>query len=70
MPTLCVECEHCSKPSKSTPPWLWLCREHKRLEGFGFVTRDTWDNAPPFLRCKDVNGGACPLFETRKEPKE
>ncbi len=51
------------RDSKGSPPWRWMCAKHKRLDGFGFVTRDTWDEAPPFLYCNNVNGGVCPLFE-------
>lgn len=36
---------------------------HKRLEGFGFVSRTMWDNTEPYLRCNQVNGGMCPLFK-------
>jgi hypothetical protein len=35
---------------------------HPRLAGWSFVT-DKMLNMAPFLRCIDVNGGACPLFE-------
>lgn len=37
--------------------------KHPRLEGFGFVVKGTWIDKPPYLYCRDVNGGACPLFE-------
>jgi hypothetical protein len=40
-----------------------MCIKHKRMEGFGFVTAGMWDDMPPYLYAKDVNGGACPLFE-------
>lgn len=61
--TYCDDCKHVYKANKSDSPSRWMCVHHKRLEGFGFVTRTTWDNAPPYLFCKDVNGGLCPLFE-------
>ena len=63
MPTFCNDCGNCMKENKSDPPWRWLCVKHPRLEGYGFVLQGTWINAPPYLHCKDVNGGACPLFE-------
>ena len=63
-PTVCSRCKHIYVPNKSAQPWYWLCIKHPRLnEGFGFVTDETWDNAPPYLRCADVNAGACPLYE-------
>lgn len=66
-PTFCHDCDHLTKESDKAPPFKWMCLKHPRLDGFGFVTRGTWDNFPPYLYCKDVNGGACPLFEPRKE---
>ena len=58
-------CAHVHEDSKRSQPWQWLCTKHPRMtgNGFGFVTNHTWDNAPPFLFCKDVNQGACPLYE-------
>lgn len=67
--TYCAKCQHHSRPSKSAPPWRWMCVKHPRLEGFGFVTEDTWDDAPPFLYCVSVNGGRCPLYEPA-DPKQ
>lgn len=62
-PTYCERCRHVLRVEKSAAPWRWLCIKHRRIEGFGFVTRGTWDAFPPYLYCKDVNGGCCPLFE-------
>lgn len=61
--TICSDCANCFKVNKSDPPWRWLCIRMKRLEGFGFVTRDTWDSMPPYAYCKDINHGSCPMFE-------
>ena len=66
-PTYCVNCEHMMKLGKSDPPWRWLCRQHKSLDGYGFVTPTTWDNADPYLLCRNVNGGVCPLHSPIKE---
>lgn len=63
-PTYCIDCKHVHQDTIKSAPWYWLCTRHSRLnEGFGFVTDHIWDKAPPFLYCKDVNAGACPLFE-------
>lgn len=62
-PTYCADCAHLYKAGKNDAPQRWMCIKHKRAEGFGFVTKDTWDNAPPYLFCRDVNAGFCPLFE-------
>ena len=66
--TFCEDCKHCDKTSKHQR--YWLCRRHKRVDGFGFITKDMWDNAEPFLYCRNVNGGLCPLYEEIKEVKE
>jgi hypothetical protein len=66
-PTFCHDCEHVSDETRKRSPHGWLCLKHKRLEGQGFVHPDYWSNEEPYLRCKDVNGGLCPLFEKRRE---
>ncbi len=64
MTTWCDECDHVHPTSRKLPPWRWLCMKHPRLnEGFGFVTGTSWDNAEPYLKCKDCNAGACPNFK-------
>lgn len=70
-PTFCETCAHVYKVDRHDPPWRWLCIKHRRIEGFGFVTRKTWDDFPPYLYCRDVNGGQCPLYEatTPTQPK-
>ncbi len=59
--TFCDGCDNVIR-EKNAPPYRWLCVKHKRAEGMGFVTPTTWDGAPPYLYCKDVNGGYCPLY--------
>lgn len=68
--TYCHDCDNVHPSSRKQPPWSWLCVKHPRKEGFGYVTPFTWDNMEPYLRCKDVNGGACPLFEPKKEGEQ
>ena len=63
MITICSRCANCSRVNRNDPPWRWTCLAHKRMDGFGFVTEDTWDGFPPYLYCRDVNGGACPLYK-------
>jgi hypothetical protein len=67
--TYCEDCINCIRSSKSEPAYRWLCLMHPRLEGFGFVTKTNWDNAPPYLYCRDVNGGRCVLFQ-RVDPNQ
>ncbi|MNF00184.1 hypothetical protein D3C87_1367430 [compost metagenome] len=66
-PTFCTDCEFVVAESRKRSPSGWLCLKHKRLEGQGFVDPKFWSNEEPYLRCKDVNAGACPLFEKRRE---
>ena len=61
-PTYCESCEFVMR-SKNDPAFRWLCSRHKKLEGFGFVSRITWDNGEPYMRCHVVNAGLCPLYQ-------
>lgn len=65
MTTFCRDCQHVHEATRKSPPYRWLCVKHKRLEGSGFVDPDYWAKHEPYLRCVDVNGGACPLFKER-----
>jgi len=49
--------------------WNALCMKHPRIAKTDFVAESYLDG-PPYLKCRDVNGGACPLFEPKKETKE
>lgn len=66
-PTLCSECDHVHTAGKNDGPWKWMCIKHPRLAGYGFVTGGTWENFPPYLFCRDTNGGACPLFKRKRD---
>lgn len=65
--TLCKECNNLYVASKNDQPGRWMCIKHKRLPVFGFVTHEAWENFPPYLFCRDVNGGACPLFRPKRD---
>ena len=69
MTTWCEDCEHVHTDSRGRSPYLWLCIKFPKASGFGFVTRETWDNGEPYRRCKDINTGHCPLFERRRGPQ-
>jgi hypothetical protein len=68
--TYCADCANCIRSSKTEPAYRWLCLMHPRLEGFGFVTKTNWDNAPPYLFCRDVNGGRCVLFAPLSDQRQ
>lgn len=54
--------------SRKGPSYRAMCIKHPRLGGAGFVSKGYWDRDPPFMLCRDINGGACPTFEPRTEP--
>ncbi len=65
--TYCVDCDNLSE-IQSGHPRYWMCLKFPRLiEGFGHVTKNGWDKAPPYMFCININGGNCPLFEPKKE---
>lgn len=64
MPTLCKDCEHLYEETKKNPRY-WMCIKHPRLELGNFVT-DELRMTDPYMYCKDINGGACPLFKDKK----
>ena len=65
-PTRCVECDNLH-PDRKRHPAYWMCQRFPRLEGFGFVTDNKWDDFPPYMYAHHINGGACPLFTPIKD---
>ncbi len=63
-------CESCDHHRPANHPARDMCGKHPRLEGFGYVRKGEWDHFPPWLFCKDVNGGACSLFEPKREGED
>lgn len=64
--TYCEECDWVLKEYATAAEYLWLCMKHPRMDGHGFVSKTIRDgNLPPYLRCKDVNGGYCYLFKPK-----
>ena len=59
--TMCCNCKH--PVEKKGPGYVWRCIKHPARRGFGYVTDTDWDDDAPYLRCRDVNGGMCPLYE-------
>ncbi|KKL59223.1 hypothetical protein LCGC14_2217460 [marine sediment metagenome] len=59
-------CEACDHHIPAKHPARDMCGLHPRHDGFGFVRKGEWDDFPPFLFCKDVNNGGCPLFEPKR----
>lgn len=67
MITYCENCDNVTAESRSKPSYAWTCIKHPRVSGAAFVVRGVWERDTPHLRCADVNGGMCPLFEERKD---
>ena len=40
------------------------------IGGIRICDQNKWDNFPPYLYCRDVNGGDCPLFKKALTPEE
>ena len=64
--TICEDCEHMHPDSRNGPSWRAMCSKFPRLEGMGFVSRTFWSKDAPYMYCKDINGGACCVWEPRK----
>jgi hypothetical protein len=47
-----------------------VCLKFPRIEGFSPVAPKAWVDAEPYMRCLGINGGLCPMFAPRKQPKE
>ena len=62
MTTYCDACDNVVAESRKRLPSQWLCAKHPRLEGMGFVAPNAWAEMEPFMRCVNINGGACPMW--------
>lgn len=66
-PTLCEACDHVHPETRKRSPTQWLCVKFPRLQGMGFVAPRVWTDQEPFMHCRGINGGACPLFRSRRD---
>lgn len=64
--TLCEECDNVHSETRKKLPTQWLCMAHKRVEGGSFVAPRMWTDSEPYLRCVNLNGGACPCFTPKR----
>jgi hypothetical protein len=60
--TFCDSCDNVESHSRKKFPGQWLCTKFPRREGMGFVAPDLWVEMEPYMRCVNINGGACPLW--------
>lgn len=65
--TYCSDCAWLHPDSLNGPSHAAMCSQFPRKQGFGFVTHNLWDKDKPFMLCRDINGGACPLFKERQD---
>jgi hypothetical protein len=63
--TLCEDCEHSHPTNKKRKAYRWMCMKFPRIEMDNFVTTDQ-RLSDPYMYCKDINGGICPLFKKEK----
>ena len=66
MTTFCEDCDHVVVESRKRLPPQWLCSKFPRMEGMGYVAPNKWAEMEPFMRCVNINGGECPMFERRR----
>lgn len=66
-PVYCEDCDGLFLANKSDPAYRALCAFSKNVNGFGFVTRKTWDNEQPYQLCRFVNhDGKCGKFKPKR----
>jgi hypothetical protein len=65
--TFCEDCDNVHSESRRKLPAQWLCTQFPRLEGQGFIAPKVWAEMEPYMRCVNINGGACPLFRRLRE---
>jgi hypothetical protein len=65
MTTYCEDCDNVHPDSRKKAPYYWTCIEFPNVEGGGFVLRGGRVNEP-YMYCKGINGGVCPVFTPKK----
>lgn len=60
--TFCDQCDNVLAESRKRAPYQWLCTKFPRLEGQGFIAPNLWADLEPYMKCVNINGGACPLW--------
>lgn len=67
MITHCSNCDNVTEDTRKRQSYYWTCIKHKRVASTQFVAEGLLDQDSPYLRCSAVNGGACLLFEPKRE---
>lgn len=62
MITMCESCENSHDDNEKKKPYRWMCNKFPRIDNSNFVSRDI-RLTDPYMYCKDINGGACPLWK-------
>ena len=64
--TRCENCEHLHPTSRGERrERTALCMAHPKLVRADLVFNGIIDKDTPFMRCIDINGGACPMYKPR-----
>lgn len=69
-PTPCETCDWLHPDTKKQNPSKWLCMRCKRMPGLSAVAPNVWAEREPYMRCIGINGGACVMWEARREAKK
>lgn len=70
MPTFCDECDHVEPSSRKKSPYHWICMKFPRVEGMGFVARGKWIAEEPYMHCRGINGGLCPMWKPIRQGQQ
>lgn len=66
MATLCEDCTNSHSENAKRKPYRWMCVKFPRLDASNYVTSKE-RVSEPYMYCKDINGGHCPLYERNEE---
>lgn len=69
-PTNCATCDwlHATCIREKWRPEWWVCAAHPDLRHRANINPMTgeWKGLAPFMRCANINGGACPMYRERE----
>lgn len=69
--THCEDCDNLeSRSRQERREYSALCMAHPRLVRADLVFHEITDKDPPYMYCRHINGGACPMFQPVKHATE
>ena len=64
MITRCEDCDNLDPQArKDRREYGALCLAHPRVVRADLVFHEITDKDPPYMPCRNINGGACPMFK-------